>query len=98
MELVHDVDSMALDTFGGFPESTYFDEQMTVVLRTAFLPQIRWRGWNGDEMRSLRVALEIRACRYDQHSVLNLKHRSDVHLPISGFYAAQPQTRKARKG
>ncbi len=53
---------------------------------------------NGDEMRSLRVALEIRACDYDQHSILNFKHKSDVHFPINGFYAAQPQTRKARKG
>ncbi len=52
---------------------------------------------NGDEVRSLRVALKILACRYDQHSVLNLNQSSDIHLPINGFYEAQPQTRKAKK-
>ncbi len=53
---------------------------------------------NVDKVRSLRGALEIRACGYDQHSVLNFKRKVDVHLPINGFYEAQPQTRKARKG
>ncbi len=47
---------------------------------------------NGNEVRSLRVALEIRACGYDQHAVLNVKHKSSVHLPINRFYEAQPQT------
>ncbi len=49
-------------------------------------------------MRSLREALEILACRYDQYSVLNLKRKVGVHLPINGVHEAKTQTRKTRKG